>query len=110
MELREFVERSLAEIIQGVAAAQQEVSKGARSNGSINPKALMRGNELVSVQFDVAVTAVEGGAAGGGISVLGGIVSIGGQAKSETRAESISRIKFDVPVWLPIDRQNEVSV
>ncbi len=59
------------------------------------------GGVIQSVDFDVAVTAIEGADAKGGINVVSGIYSSGAHGKSSELNQSISRIKFKVPISLP---------
>ena len=55
------------------------------------------------VEFDVAVTASTGTATKGGIGIMVGAIGLGSQGKSEAQDSSISRIKFLVPMVLPME-------
>ncbi len=116
MQLDEFIQQTLTQIVQGVAKTQQELSKDGHE---VNPHGLdfdkdgrafrvAGGNnpKWASVQivsFNVAVTASEATEKGGeaGVSVMG----IGGGLgkHTETATSSVSRIEFQVPVVLPYE-------
>lgn len=99
MELQDFIAETLKEIISGVRRAQESaIELGAK----INP----RGGSIVemrNVQFDVAVSTSEGAEKKSGISVfVGPVGSVGSQNQSDLMSSSMSRIKFSVPLKLPI--------
>ena len=116
MELQEFVKAALLQISAAVREAQDSVRT---SGGFVNPSAmasapgnadlthfatLESGQNVFLVDFDVAVTAtdaIEGG--GGGKLSVASIFSVHGGAKTATSSESTSRIKFKVPLALPVD-------
>jgi len=116
MELSEFVKQSLTQIVGGVKASQDDIRS---QGGFVNPAvfASSPGNEgathfgsvgdgqnVLLVDFDVAVTitdTIEGGV-GGKLSVASFFkVEAGG--KGSTASEAISRIRFKVPLALPVD-------
>lgn len=111
MELREFTKQSLIEIIDGVVEAQAYAKqKGAR----INPRRGKSERTIVTdawgvigqeVEFDVAVVSNEfvGGEVKAGISVIG--IGIGGQTSSDHSNTIQNRIKFSVPLFLPIQKE-----
>ena len=123
MELRDFVAQSLKQIMEAVAEAQEHAE---RLGGYVVPLMPVMGRtrgapadhrvvgakhataEIQSIEFDVAVTAAEGKTAGGegGLKVAG-MFSAGGTAKRESTTESVSRIRFTVPVILPHQRGRE---
>jgi hypothetical protein len=59
---------------------------------------------VIRVGFDVALTVTEGSdmKAGGGVKVAG-IFSLGASASGTDRLEHVSRVKFVVPLALPLD-------
>ena len=124
MELKDFVSQSLIQITEGVISAQKELgSRGAK----INPEMmrLLKGstegygsfgwpkdegaNPVLLVDFDVAVTAEEGKHTKGGIGVVAGVFALGSQAKSDAVNSSISRIRFRVPLLLPLHKNATVA-
>jgi len=105
MELREFVSATLVEIVRGVRDAQRAV-KAEKIPSAINPGSRGREGMLYArkeVEFDVAITATEGSESKSGIGVVVASVGIGAQRKSGASSESVSRIKFAVPVILPTE-------
>ena len=116
MELREFVARSLSDIVQGVRDAQAQIAdSGAQLNptlrnvftGSTSGGAVLGwshgqgGVPVLLADFDVAVTATEGTQTQGGIGVVAGIVALGSKGQSDQASSSASRIRFSVPLLLP---------
>lgn len=112
MELKEFIGQALADIVQGVLDAQQSLG----ANGKyINPElstqqgthekhgklVSIQGQLVLSVEFDVAVTATEGKGTKGGIGVVAGVFALGSQGQSSAEVSAVSRIKFTVPMALP---------
>lgn len=116
MELSEFVKQSLTQIVSGVKACQEEIRS---QGGYVNPAVFASapgntstthfgsvddGHNVLLVDFDVAVTVTDTieGAAGGKLSVASFFkVEAGG--KGSTASEATSRIKFKVPLALPVD-------
>jgi hypothetical protein len=111
MNVKEFIETTLKQIIDGVHAAQLYGSTcGATVNpGNVNSK----GQELVlddpatgaliqQVEFDVALSVIEGKETKAGVGVLAAAVGFGAQGKTEQESSAVSRIKFSVPVALPV--------
>ena len=116
MNLKEFVAESLVEIVSGISDAQARL---AGSDAQVSPKVKNlftqsqtggtnmalgwdgRGGVIQVVEFDVAVTATEGTETKGGIGVVAGIFALGSQGKSEETNQSISRIRFKVPISFP---------
>jgi len=111
MELKEFVSKSIIAIIEGVVEAQSF----AKDNGAkINPSNLTAptvkyysddGVLGQDIEFDVAVVVSETkeGKMNAGISVCG--IGAGGHKSKETENSTTSRIKFSVPLLLPIQKK-----
>jgi hypothetical protein len=106
VELHEFITMTLDQIQLGVQAAIASVRTRAGS-GAINPvwgSANDIGPEhLQKVEFNVAVTVIEtlSGSLEGGIKVAG--LGLSGKGSGESESTYISRIKFTVPVVLPVE-------
>lgn len=111
MELKDFVAESIKQIIDGV----NDASGHAKANGAVvNPQRWgwnsnvqvkydqKTGAAIETIEFDVAVTASEGAATKGGIGVFMGAVNLGSQGESENSNSSVSRLKFSVPIVLPV--------
>lgn len=99
MELQDFIAETLKQIISGVRRAQESaIDLGAK----INP----RGGAMVemrNVHFDVAVSTSEGTDKKEGIGVLvGPLGSVGSEDQADASSGARSRIKFSVPLKLPI--------
>ncbi|MDH4201813.1 MAG: hypothetical protein OEV87_02860 [Phycisphaerae bacterium] len=94
MDLKEFVSETLREIVEGVKDAQGFASQ----NGAV---VAPYNDYQKTVEYDVAVTVVEGTEAGAkaGISVWS--IGAGGNVKTESTNTTVSRIRFSVAIELP---------
>jgi len=111
MKLKDFVAETLREIIDGVVEAQEhyKTKGGSVNSGNITFRTdqglqmwdKKTGQPVQMVDFDVAVTTVEGSSTKGGIGVFVGPVGLGSQGKSDASSTSESKIRFQVPVLLP---------
>ena len=111
MNLRDFISETISQIAEGVKDAQgQHVAHGARVNPRLTTSAdlaikhgliFSSGSAAQLVQFDVALTTIEGTGTKGGIGVFAGVVSLGSAGQSKTENSSISRVQFVVPLVLP---------
>ena len=113
MQLRDFVTRSLLEISAGVSDAQAAAPAGT----IISPNLLgvdmagagfslqARGTEgfraVQFVEFDVAVTASRDEQGKAGIAVVAALLKLEAGRDTSTAAETVSRVRFKVPVILP---------
>tara|TARA_R110001583_G_scaffold148598_1_gene300496 strand:+ start:287 stop:670 length:384 start_codon:yes stop_codon:yes gene_type:complete len=110
MELKEFIKTTLTQISQGIIEAQEEI------NGSdmiINPAGLATNASgqkylrtdgwryVQNIEINVGVTAIEKEGEKAGIGIVTGFLSGGAQASSDNSNQTISTIKFDIPVALP---------
>lgn len=117
MDLKEFVSTTLTQIVEGVAAAAPAISA---AGGSASPDFTAftsqgngdylgrtrdgRSNGVYSVSFDVAVTIGSSDASeGGGKLQVAGLLSLGGKVNASGKEETVSRLKFLVPLQLPVD-------
>ena len=125
MKLSEFVESTLLQIIQGVAAAQSKTKIEGRSPKEadlVNPPVLNQADnapknkhyttikrDLVQmVDFDVAVTVSRDSAQEGGAGInIAGLGGFGGKLKDGESLSEVSRIKFQVPIILPSSEHND---
>ena len=101
MQLKTFVAQTLVEVMQGVKDAQAQAKElGGYIN--IGQYTLQNGSlPIQAIEFDVAVTVTSGKETSGGIGVYVPALALGSKGKSESNHESVSRIKFTVPVVLP---------
>ncbi len=111
MDLKEFVSQTLAQIVEGVKEAQSVATDlGGEVNPHLNTTHAEMGKQGILwaggryaqvVQFDVALTVVEGTGTKGGIGVFAGAVNLGSSGQSKSESSSVSRVKFSVPLVLP---------
>ena len=106
MTLGDFISNVIKQIVEGVAAAQEDVAK---LGGEVNPwlhnlaKLESKGGVLTtyedvvqSVDFDVAITTVDETAGKAGLAVFKSELS----ASRADRDHVVSRVRFTVPVRL----------
>jgi hypothetical protein len=111
MDLRQFVNDTLVQIVQGVADASLEASKvGAtvnppRRGGGEFAAIHETGALIVNVEFTVALSVTEGTGTKGGIGVVAGVFALGSQGESRETNASTTHVRFTVPVALPVPRR-----
>lgn len=110
MELKEFIKTTLIQISQGVLEAQAEVKE---NEMIINPAGLgsnSKGNKYLrtdgwryveEIEINVGVTVIEKEGEKAVIGIIAGILSGGAQATSDNSNQTVSTIKFKIPVALP---------
>jgi len=113
MNLRDFVATTIEEVMEGVFEAQQRT---VRTGGVVNPAVFQGmsgeldkpvhagqlGAPLVKeIEFDVAVSVTEGTEKAGRAGIVVWGIGVGGEGKSGSATESVSRIRFSVPVGFP---------
>jgi hypothetical protein len=108
MELQEFIEATLIDIIQGIKNAQ---SKAANAGAIINPRYAGDANRktfinkvehsVYDVDFRIILTSYEGKENKKGIGVFLSPVGIGANAKSDIHSENTTNVSFSVPVIYP---------
>ena len=107
MELKEFIEETLLQIIGGVKSAQEKAKDtGALINPadakSSDPKVHRKYQEYIgSVDFEVALTNAEEKEGKKGIGVWFGGIGLGGQQKTDMQNMSVTNIRFSIPIILP---------
>ena len=110
MDLKEFTKQTLVQIVEGAKEANAELE---RVNAYIpytnigntkEPYAIddeQTARKIINVDFDVAITATESeGANGGGGLKVASIITLGGEVQSKTENQTISRIKYTLPLVL----------
>lgn len=108
MELKEFIQATLQQIVEGVSAAQKDA---ATTGAIINPSALRftqhgQYNEFThsmptQVEFDVGLVTTDKKDSTEGIGVFLGSINLGKKNVSGIENVAITRVKFSVPVVLP---------
>lgn len=115
MELRQFISDALTQLVDGVIDAQVN-AKGKCALIAPGQETVIlfpRDNseprfsrERQVVEFDVAITVFESAGGKVGVGVFGGGVSLGAQAKGETSNQTLSHLKFSVPIYLPQQKES----
>lgn len=112
MELREFISEALSQIVRGVHDSQIEIASSG-SGGIVSPPIQTEwekagyvfakgGLPVQKVDFDIAVTVGEKTATKGTIGVVIAAIGLGSQGESSNSKSNESRIKFSVPIALPV--------
>ena len=103
MELKEFVERALVEIVEGVAAAATVVATkgGAVALREQDDRRCYDQKLGQIVEFDIALTSADSSGTKGGIGVFLGGFTMGGTGEKRSDVSSLTRVKFTVPLLLP---------
>ena len=111
MDLKEFTKQTLVQIVEGAAEANEALEK---HNAFIPDTNLYNKDEcyytvdkekikrkVINVDFDVAITATECEGTNGGASLkVASFLNMGGGAESKTENQTISRIKYTIPLVL----------
>lgn len=95
MDIEEFVHETLLEIMRGIAIAKEESSVDESKCLRVGR---IRGRQDDSfVDFDIAVSADESN----GTEGTSRLHVLGGENGHETQSDSLTRVKFSVPVVFP---------
>jgi hypothetical protein len=103
MDLKDFIRETLLQIQRDIGEAQQELH--GKYQGVISPLFKPIENltdaDMEWVEFDVAMTVTESKNrdVGGKLNVAA--ISLGGSGKNSRETESVSRVKFRVPIISP---------
>ena len=113
MKLEEFVSDSLVQFAQGVQDAREKlagsdctVAPFIRDYFDIaenNPVFIgqdCNGDLIQSISFDVALTVEKGTETSGKVSVVAGVFGLSSKGKTMKSNDSISRLKFVIPISL----------
>ena len=108
MELHDFIAATLVQIARGIENAAGQLRD---SKAIVNPRAVSgteqtretSGKGVERIDFDVAVTAEKGRQTMGGFGIQVGSIGSGSQGTNEASSSSVSRIKFSVPMVLPME-------
>lgn len=120
MDLKDFVRDSLTQISEGVRAAQDSVRQHGgyaspavygRTAGEAHFGTLDHGQNVFLVDFDVAVTVMQGSASDvEGRLKVASVFGAGGGRKTTGSEEYASRLRFKVPLALPVDEQTKATL
>lgn len=119
MKLQEFVSETLREVIAGVKEAQAY----AKDNGAvINPEPehlVLEKDRYVNIMvapqswvctpiedidFDVAVTSTDTSETQAGVGIFVAALALGVKDKSDIVNSCVSRVKFSIPLALPVNK------
>lgn len=116
MNLKDFVEEALIEIVEGVKAAQE---KTASTGAIISPRLITRGGysariidkdcSVQVVEFEAVLGEENGSEGAGKLGVMLADWGIGVRARKEERTSGQTSVKFTVPVILPSIDNAEVA-
>ncbi|MCL6334322.1 hypothetical protein EXT66_13530 [Pectobacterium carotovorum subsp. carotovorum] len=113
MKLDKYVEETIKQIITGISAAKEF---GDRNDAKVNPASatfnhqnstnifcLNTGVPIQKIEFDIVVSVSEGNSTTDSPEITVGSSTISGNEQtSETTNSSTNRIKFSIPVLLPL--------
>jgi hypothetical protein len=111
MELKDFIKGTLTEIITAVVETQEELkSTGAEINpykyGKIERTKTGEGSPIYHIEFDIAVTTSDTAGAKGGIGVFVAGLGIGTKGEMTEANTAQNRIKFQIPIALPLSKMH----
>jgi hypothetical protein len=111
MDLKDFIQTAVTQIVEGVVAAQAAASAHRvavnpaveTTNARGNPAAVPGGSRLSNISFDVAVTGVEGSVAQGSgkLQVAGTWSARAGAETNSASGEHCTRLQFSLPIAFP---------
>ncbi len=113
MELKEFVEQTFKQIIDGVKAAQSHAAKeGARINPAgkqFSPKSTSREVEprVDRVEFDIALVEENEKQTKGGLGVYLGSFGMGAQTQLDKAVSATTRVRFSIRFSPPVQYSEE---
>lgn len=120
IKLEDFVSETLRQILNGIVKAQENAKE---LGGEVNPSTAnyrtdqgmqlydyRDGSLIEHVNFDVVVTTSEGTETKGGIGVFVGPIGLGSHGYSNATNQSISNIKFTVPVKFPSQKKEIAKI
>ena len=108
MDIKEFTKETITQIVNAVREANELISDYGASiptdyfQGSRAITSYKDGEKnIIDVEFDVAVSAVESANVGGGAGIKVAAINIGLGANSQNENSTLSRVKFTLPLVLP---------
>ncbi len=119
MELKDFVKESLIQVVTGIEEAQAEVRD---CGGFVNPAhrvdvkssneshfgVVGRGQNVFLIDFDVAVTVVEGAGTDAKAKLnVASLLELSAGGKSNQSSSATNKISFKIPLALPTDSFSE---
>jgi hypothetical protein len=108
MDLAQFVQTTLEQVIRGVTEAQTAAGK---LGGYVNPQMSsgksgefhsQTGSPVQRIEFDVAVTVSEGAASGAALQVGGSWFGGSVKGESDRNQTAQNRVRFAIPIAFPV--------
>ncbi len=111
MELRQFVKNALVDIIGAVTDAQQEVTSGeVVPEANTYLKTIDTGiTQLQPVEFEVAVTTESSTGSEAKLNVVAAFVGGGIKGHSGSDTGHVAKLRFRIPVMLPVHPESSLS-
>lgn len=108
MELEDFVRTTIVGIMRGVRNAMTQAEE---VGGHINPRGpLELRTKPEAMEFDVAITVVEATEHGGKAKISVAGFSVGGGLDKNYQNQSVSRVRFNIPVsWPSVESRHTVA-
>ena len=109
MDLKDFTKQTLIQIVTATKEVNDELdateayvpNNDVGKNGGIYLKRYIAQGNIIDVEFDVAVTAIESeDKEGGGKLKVMSFVEMGGGANSKVENQTVSRVKYTLPLIL----------
>lgn len=108
MDLKEFTKETITQIVSAVSEANEQISAAGASiptDRFYGSQSMTKDNNgeknIIKVEFDVAVSAVESAKMGGGAGISVAVFNVGLGANSQNENSTLSRVKFTLPLVLP---------
>ena len=107
IELKEFVEEAISQIVDGITAAQKRVeTSGAivsprKSNSKNNVEIEGKLYSVQNIEFEVSLANMSGEGGKVGFGVTFGAWGFGSNTKIEGQAKSATNIRFSIPIVFP---------
>jgi hypothetical protein len=117
MDLSEFVAQVLVQLVDGVTKAQKTITPSKIVNPLIKTSEFLSkdvakhgmfhtGEKFIQmVDFEIALTVGNEMGADGKAKVAIGVLGIGFGGGKKSNSESVSKLRFSVPIALPVDNK-----
>jgi len=118
MELKEFISQSLLQIFEGVHQAQNKTKEigGSIAKGIIAPNrqhpsiiGFNHKEAVILVDFDVSLTTADLSKEKAGLGIFVAAIGGGAQLGSESSNNQFSRVRFSIPVTLPVPQDEKLN-
>ena len=102
MELQEFIEKTISDVTNALHNSSNKMAKDGVGEG-------IPQNNSINIKFDIAVTVNDTAeqSANAKIAVLGNF-GLGGNVKSGTDKQQVSRLSFEIPVKIKTNYSSRV--